>query len=256
MKKTKVIIPALGILLLSTAASVTGTVAWFTNNNKVEATGMAIKAVVSGNLNIALGSNKAIENINELSVAINSTHLTLNPVTIDSSSVATSNSVIAQIPATWTTAPTVTSPGTAATYSDVGEITALVQDDDTKTYVAFGAVCIANKGEPGQSFEITPKCVVSDNGLEKNLSGALRAGLVLSGATGVTFTSVYAESLGLGPTLTSGDMVLTFDAISGLKNNTVYNLGLMVWYEGTDADCYVNNAINVAQCTANWSFQS
>ena len=30
MKKSKVLIPALGVLILSTAASVTGTVAWFT----------------------------------------------------------------------------------------------------------------------------------------------------------------------------------------------------------------------------------
>ena len=44
MKKTKVIIPALGLLVLSTAASVTGTVAWFSANNSVSATGMQIKA--------------------------------------------------------------------------------------------------------------------------------------------------------------------------------------------------------------------
>ena len=43
MKKTKVIIPALGILLLSTAASVTGTVAWFTSSNAVSASGINIK---------------------------------------------------------------------------------------------------------------------------------------------------------------------------------------------------------------------
>ena len=42
MKKTKVIIPALGILLLSTAASVTGTVAWFSMNNTVTATNMKV----------------------------------------------------------------------------------------------------------------------------------------------------------------------------------------------------------------------
>ena len=36
MKKSKVIVPALGLLLLSTAASVTGTVAWFTANKSVE----------------------------------------------------------------------------------------------------------------------------------------------------------------------------------------------------------------------------
>ena len=44
MKKTKIIVPALGVLLLSTAASVTGTVAWFSMNNFVTATGMEVKA--------------------------------------------------------------------------------------------------------------------------------------------------------------------------------------------------------------------
>ena len=44
MKKTKIIVPALGVLLLSTAASVTGTVAWFSMNNFVTATGMQVKA--------------------------------------------------------------------------------------------------------------------------------------------------------------------------------------------------------------------
>ena len=44
MKKTKIIVPALGVLLLSTAASVTGTVAWFSMNNFVTATGMNVTA--------------------------------------------------------------------------------------------------------------------------------------------------------------------------------------------------------------------
>ena len=54
MKKTKIIIPALGILLLSTAASVTGTVAWFSMNEKVSATNMSIKA--KGEAGIAIGA--------------------------------------------------------------------------------------------------------------------------------------------------------------------------------------------------------
>ena len=44
MKKTKIIVPALGMLLLSTAASVTGTVAWFSANSQVTATGMTVSA--------------------------------------------------------------------------------------------------------------------------------------------------------------------------------------------------------------------
>lgn len=53
MKKTKIIIPALGMLLLSTAASVSGTVAWFSMNNTVTVTGMTVTTKVSSNLQIA-----------------------------------------------------------------------------------------------------------------------------------------------------------------------------------------------------------
>ena len=53
MKKTKIVIPALGLLLLSTAASVSGTVAWFSANTSVKVNGMAVTTKVSGNLLIA-----------------------------------------------------------------------------------------------------------------------------------------------------------------------------------------------------------
>lgn len=57
MKKTKIIVPALGMLLLSTAASVTGTVAWFSANNKVNVTGMSVSTQVKGNLLIATSNS-------------------------------------------------------------------------------------------------------------------------------------------------------------------------------------------------------
>ena len=44
MKKTKIIIPTLGLLLLSTAASVSSTVAWFSMNKSVTANGLQITA--------------------------------------------------------------------------------------------------------------------------------------------------------------------------------------------------------------------
>lgn len=53
MKKSKILAPALAILCLSTAASVTGTVAWFAANNVVSATGMNIKSVTPASLVIA-----------------------------------------------------------------------------------------------------------------------------------------------------------------------------------------------------------
>jgi hypothetical protein len=53
MKKSKVVIPALGLIALSTAASITGTVAWFSANTSVAIRGMQVKTQVSSNLLIA-----------------------------------------------------------------------------------------------------------------------------------------------------------------------------------------------------------
>ena len=63
MKKTKIIIPAMGMLLLGTAASVTGTVAWFSVNNSVTVSGMSVQTKVQSNLLIAddLMSSTAIK---------------------------------------------------------------------------------------------------------------------------------------------------------------------------------------------------
>ena len=40
MKKSKILVPAVALLALSTAAATTGTVAWFTTNNSVSAAQM------------------------------------------------------------------------------------------------------------------------------------------------------------------------------------------------------------------------
>ena len=50
MKKSKIIIPALAMLVMSTAATVTGTVAWFTMNTTAKAEGMHVSAKTSGSL--------------------------------------------------------------------------------------------------------------------------------------------------------------------------------------------------------------
>lgn len=53
MKKTKIIVPALAMLLLGTAASVTGTVAWFSVSTTANVTGMTVKTKVQSNMLIA-----------------------------------------------------------------------------------------------------------------------------------------------------------------------------------------------------------
>ena len=81
MKKTKVIIPALGILLLSTAASVTGTVAWFSANSTVKANGMKVNAKAES----ALVISDALSVGTETAVNFTRAAETLVPATHDSS---------------------------------------------------------------------------------------------------------------------------------------------------------------------------
>lgn len=59
MKKTKIIVPALAVLLLSTAASVSGTVAWFSMNTSINVTGMTVTTKVSSSLQIAEHNDEA-----------------------------------------------------------------------------------------------------------------------------------------------------------------------------------------------------
>ena len=73
MKKTKIIIPALGLLLLSTAASVTGTVAWFAANATANASGMQVKAKTDNTFLLISSTNttaSAIQSEAQVSVTL------------------------------------------------------------------------------------------------------------------------------------------------------------------------------------------
>ena len=61
MKKSKILVPALGILVLSTAASITGTVAWFTAANIVNVSGFKMMAQAEDGIVIANETHTAAE---------------------------------------------------------------------------------------------------------------------------------------------------------------------------------------------------
>jgi len=60
MKKSKVIIPALGMIAFATAASITGTVAWFSANNQVSVSGMSFTTKVSNSILIAGDTTESV----------------------------------------------------------------------------------------------------------------------------------------------------------------------------------------------------
>ena len=250
MKKTKIIVPALGILLLSTAASVTGTVAWFTTNNTVTASSMTVKAVVSGNLFIKEGMNVAYANINAISADITMSALALQPADINFAD----GSADVRIPLTYaeSKAPTIDSAGQAATWSSVGLITATTKADTTVNYVATAFVSLANKQTNPSTFGLKPTCTVTVNDAQYNLAGALRAGMIIQPDGG---TAAYYES---GNASVSGTTVtLAWTSFpTALEDNVAHRAALMLWYEGEDEDCFVNNAQNLANCVAEWSLTS
>ena len=74
MKKSRIIIPALALIALSTVASVTGTVAWFTASRSVTVTASEFAVTkTSSNLTVTLGNGEyTTANTNTKSVSVNS----------------------------------------------------------------------------------------------------------------------------------------------------------------------------------------
>ena len=265
MKKTKVIIPALGILLLSTAASVTGTVAWFTTNNTVAADGMQIMAKVSGNLYIEEGtiSQANIDQIDETSVTLTSdeSDLVVSPVDI----ISAEGGAAARKPTAYSEIPTVDDAGAGSSWETIGSITPSNTASAVESYVASNLVSIANRSTDELGFKLHPVCTITLNGKQKNLGLALRAGIVI-GQSGESSTIAYYES-----EPASGDVnevvcdFLTYPgsaahgtvaAVPTLLDNKAYNLNLLVWFEGEDENCYVSNAVNLSEYDIAWTFSS
>ena len=260
MKKTKVIIPALGILLLSTAASVTGTVAWFTTNNSVTASTMTIKANVTGNLFIAEGASQTLDSVNKTSVVFSTAQqdLALTPVDLKQATGVASVGVPGENG--YTTAPTIDTAGKADQSKIVEKGTiSPVAASGIGGYALASYVSIANKQTVAGNFGLKPSVALTVNAVADNLAGAIRGGIVI----GTNSTDgVFYESNDCDYTEGTAAASLTWDNFPGstnatkLTDNIVYSVALVLWYEGDDADCFVNNALHLDNCSAVWTFQS
>ena len=92
-KSTKIILPALALLVLGTTAAATGTVAWFAANGVVSATGMQVKCATSKNLIISntLPSSITGENNGRYGSAVSTTNTgikTLSPASTTNAALA------------------------------------------------------------------------------------------------------------------------------------------------------------------------
>ena len=247
--KSKVIIPALAMIALTTAASATGTVAWFTANNTVTASTLTFKAKANTNLYIAAGATAEIGALVNTSATLNITTGAIQPVTLE---YAKSKCAV-KIPATWTEAPKVDDKGTANTYTTVANITeteATAESTYTVSdYICVGYVTIGRKlAESNAIYDLTPTVKISFAAASA-LNKCVRAGIVMNG-------TLY-QSGDYGVETATNDVSFTFTSeIENLTDNVAYHAALMVWYEGTDSDCIANNAITLSTNTASWEFTS
>lgn len=249
MKKTKVLVPALAVLALGMAASVTGTVAWFTQN----------RSVYAQSLQVAVAANQDLRISDTLSTGTPSwqTSLTWNtpanhvdanmvPATPIAGTVASTTALLASADdATITADPTFVKPSSGNTVdADDGSVgTALVVGDNSAKWEAAG-----NHGVMTEDFSIkyegsTGQGVLTANvygkvtittGAGKEIDLALRIGMY-----NITAGTFKVYTIG---NATATSYVVNLDTIQ-YTSPTPNDWRAFIWYEGSDAHCTNANAV-------------
>ena len=245
MKKLNVIVPALAILALGTAASVTGTVAWFSANANVTVSGMKIQAKTDSSLFIANGAGVALASITGDSVTLSvASAPEVKPVDM----VLNAGVVKANIPSAYSTNPTATTAGSGSAWTQVGSLGAAAATSETSydidDYVVSNYVSIARKQSSGASYTLSASVAVT-HATASPLNKALRVGMFVNGE--------WLESTDSG-LATAGSATFTIASTTGtLNDNTAYNVCLAAWFEGEDSDCFFDNAASLGVSEMVWT---
>ena len=242
MKKTKIIIPALGLLLLSTAASVTGTVAWFSANTSVYANNMNVKVEAEYGLVIAnaAGANATYNNQVE---AADTAVKALKP--------ASTADLL-----TWLYSVS-TNPGQANTQQEYKTVTTA-----SEYYVLHNFYIRSSAGTELTIGSLDIKKVTATPGVEQALSKALRVGITFEHDTSAyiyapitgysasysvqkaagAYSSAAADRTDVAP---KAGTVVSNSSVTSLPANTAQGelVKVYIWFEGEDAACISNNLV-------------
>ena len=249
MKKTKIIVPALGMLLLSTAASVTGTVAWFAANATVNANGMAITAKTDSEFLVISKTSTLTANADTVTLAAPTGQVL--PTNWADTNGAEENGYA------WVTGSgTTTSNGalsgsyTALTIAEAGNFGAA----NDKNYYVYDTVYVGlavGSSIPSSAKKL--KCNATfAAGQSSNLNKCLTIGLDVENDMGVAHD--LDERLVMGnaanATVNGTAELLAGDELS----TTAIAIKIYAFFDGDDASCTTDNAINLAAITVNLSF--
>lgn len=248
MKKTKVIIPALGMLLLSTAASVTGTVAWFAANAQVTATGMAVTAKTDSEFLV----------ISKTSTLASATTVELAHPT---GKVLPTNWRQVNSAYTWVTGAGTATDNGAVNGSGYTSLTMSENDPanfgtaDGKQYYVFDTVYVGlAEGSSTPSNTKLLKCNASFTAAKSsNLNKCLTIGLDANNDMGTTadlderliMGNASSASVNGSVTLLTGDQ---------LSHETAIAIKIYAFFNGDDSNCTTANAIELDAITVNLTF--
>ena len=250
MKKSKIIIPALAMLVMSTAATVTGTVAWFTVNKTVTAKGMTVKAKADSSLVIKGSEDQKYTSVGTNNVSSDS----MKPCTsydgknfgklADNVLVESAGSSVA----TWT--------GAEGAFAAAN---LEVASNGENTYFLNSTYSIKSLGEAKAVYVKQ----INLNGTDA-LQPCIRVALTLESTT-LVFNpgggTNAAEGVGKYESGTWSLAVPTYTTVNTagaklaeLPKDTAKNVTVTIWFEGQDTVCYSDNAINPADTTVDVLF--
>lgn len=247
MKKSKILVPAVALLALSTAAATTGTVAWFTTNTAVSAKQLTMSVTSAKDLRIAEGHGEAYSWQTALTWNDASDSITAaNPVAaID----GTANNVAAVLGAQTTekevasvgfvkptSTNTIQANGQATTALSTGDMHASYQDVTASGNYILHNYSLRYAGTDGTT-EVTFKITVTSAD-QPLINNAFRVGILDSSkAEGKKLFTAHKLS-----GFATNQYVMDLGNLT-LRNNKPYHLSIYTWYEGTDKDCINANAV-------------
>ena len=202
-KSTKIILPALALLVLGTTAAATSTVAWFAANGTVSATGMQVRCQTSTNLLIANSQTAWVNGKNYGSdvSTLNTGIKTLSPSSTTTEGLKTPSFFVAEGSIGAVNGDVLKDatirPVTDGTNETVDEIA----DDSAVTTGRYAVhnFWVANSAKDNLSLSISELNITSGGkALSKGISNALRVGIVYQQryTSDSTYTSVIFRGLG------------------------------------------------------------
>ncbi len=280
MKKTKIIIPALGLLVLSTAASVSGTVAWFSVNTSVSATGMKVQARAEAGLLIS--ADKSDASWGNTDASDYGTAVALLPTSTNDLSTwyhATSNSAASSAAASAYSQLAASGEGklivkeknlattanalAQVTYADLNSDDAYVAADDAAYYL-MNRFYLKSSGDQISVSGTTnwlsiSKLTLAGIGSSAALDASLRVGVKINNGTArivapfADATASYSVAGTAATTAFKGTLSANgnynpsldtgFTGNIPAKTADPINIDIYLWFEGEDANCKSNNVV-------------